>query len=250
MKPWMIVLAAAAGLILLLVLLFAFGIVRVRIRFREKIQRIRVTVSVVGIPITLFSGIPEKGDGETDENLSECKNPKKALKAELRRKRKLEKANLKKQKKQEKRAKKKQARKAAGAAVPKPNLKENLEMVQALLKKLQTEAEGKFHIRVRKLHLTVVGEDAAATAILYAEVTQALSALLRWGAEEAGDFRYDPEAVSVTAGFVQGQIPSEIDVSCFIRLFAGAKLALRLFSAYRRERAAALAKAKKRTQAA
>ena len=92
--------------------------------------------------------------------------------------------NAKKAEKKRLRAEKKAAKKKAKRAgvpaeyCPNPNLKENLEMIMALLKKLYRETRGKIGIRFRRMYISVGSDDAAKTALLCSAISIALEPLL------------------------------------------------------------------------
>ena len=151
------------------VLIFFCGNAKLRVVSKD---RIRVVASVCGISFTIY---PDKKDApKKPKNLARCRNPEAVLRRELKRQ---QRAKEKAERKKEKAAKRAAKRSEKKIGIPQkycpvPNLKENLEMILALLKKFYHKTRGKIRIKVNKLHIRVSADEAAHTAILYGVVAQ------------------------------------------------------------------------------
>ena len=246
MKALWITLAAIGGLILLLILLLVLGKAKIRITC---IKKPRVVLYVFGIPFTLISD-KEKKEKAASKDLSRCRNPERALKKELKRQRKeAQKAEKKKQKAAKKAARKKakkQQKKAIAKTQPQPNIKENLEMVTALVKTAHRVTHGKIGVHVKKMHLSVATGDAAQTAILYGVIVQSASYLLHWIEAHFTKFQRDPGAVQIRADYLSAKSHTEIDILLSVRISQALGIALKMLNAYQNEKAKAMQKARAR----
>ncbi len=236
----MIGLWIALAVVALLVLVILFGSVKVRIVCREKL---RVVASVCGIRFTLVSDKEPKK--KEPRNLSKCRNPEAVLRRELRRQqkeaRRAERKRLKAEKKAAKKAKKKAL--AAEKRVANPNLKENLEMILALLKKLYTVTRGKLRIRVRRMHITVGAEDAAKTAILYGVILQSASYILNFIEEKFNHIRRKAGEMSIEPDYISGKSHADIDIACSVKLRRLIAIGLGMLLSFNKERTRAYQKA-------
>ncbi len=236
----MIGLQIALAVVALLVLVILFGSVKVRIVCREKL---RVVASVCGIRFTLVSDKEPKK--KPPRNLSKCRNPEAVLRRELRRQQKeaqrAERKRLKAERKAAKRAKKKAL--AAEKRAVNPNLKENLAMILALLKKLASATRGKLRICVRRMHLTVGTEDAAKTAILYGVILQSASYILNYIEEAFNHIRRKPGDMSIEADYTAGECRADIDIACSVKIFRLISIGLTMLLSYNKERTIAYQKA-------
>lgn len=248
MHPLLIVLICIGGLFLLIALLLLFGSARVRITCTKKP---RVVVRVLGIPFTILS---DQDPEEAKNDLSRCRNPKRALKRELRRQKKLAaKAEKKKRKaamKAAEKAKKKKEKKARAKAVPSPNLKENLDMILALLKKLYKVTEGKVKIRVKRLKIAVATDDAAKTAILYGTVVASVASIIGFIDRKFTRVRRRSGDMQVYTDYLSTRSRAEIDIICSIRLYRAAFIGISMLLAWKHERSLALEKARVRIEEA
>ena len=236
----MIGLGIALAVVSLLVLVILFGNVKIRIVCREKL---RVVASVCGIRFTLIS---DKEPKQTPaRNLTECKNPEAVLRRELKRlKKEARKAERKRQKAERKAAKKaKKKEQEAQKQVVNPNLKENLEMILALLKKLYSVTRGKLRIRVHRMHLTVGTDDAAKTAILYGVILQTASYILNFIEESFNHIRRKPGDMSIEPDYTLGQCRADVDIACSVKIFRLISIGLGMLFSYNRERSRAYQKA-------
>lgn len=248
MHPLLIVLLCIGGLILLLLLLLLLGVAKVRITCTKKP---RVVVSVLGIRYTVLS---DKDPEEAKTDLSRCRNPKRALKREERRQKRLAaKAEKKKRRAAEKaaeKARKKKQKKALAATRPSPNLKENLDMILALLKKLYEVTRGRMHVRVKRLLISVGTEDAAKTAVLYGATVASVASIIGFIDQKFTRIRRRSGEMQVRADYLSGKTHAEIDIICSIRLFRALVIGVTMLLAWKRERATALEKAATRAELA
>lgn len=237
----MIVFWIVLAIIALLALLILFGSASIRIVCKEKL---RVVATVCGIRFTLISDKEKKKKPPKD--FERCRDPEKALRKELKRQRKLaekaERKRLKALKKAEKKKKKQQTEKT-GRKAPTPNLKENLEMILALLKKLYSLTAGKLHIRVRKMQIEVGSGDAASTAILYGVILQSASYVLNFIETSFNHIEREDGDMSITPNYTLGHCSADIDIACSIKLRRGIALAVGMLLSYNEEKTIARKKA-------
>ena len=226
MNPLIVAILSPLWLILfvlaLLVLILLFGSAKVRIITKESLT---VILYVCGIPITLVSEKKKekKRRREMPTEFSECYNPDAVLKKE---KKKLLAAQKKEEKKKRK-AEKKQAKKKkhapehtpkpAAPPPPKPNIKENLSMITALIKKLYAVTNGKFRLRVYRMHILIGTDDAAKTAILYGSVLQSATYLFQFLQTHFIPIRRKKGSMRIEPDFVNGKISADIDLCCSIK---------------------------------
>lgn len=237
MKALIIVLCAVLGIILLLLLAILFGRAKIRIICQGKIK---VVASVLGIRFTVYSDQPKK---KKKRLLHRCDNPDKVLKRELRRqKRALEKKRKKKLKSQNKKVKQ------IKRGQPDPNLIENLQMIQTLLKKLYEVTKGALKIKVRRMHIAIGTEDAAKTAITYGVVVQSAACLLEFIDTHFAKIKRRDGAMTITPNYLSETTTSDIDIACSIGLRKAVSIALAMYSSYKAERKLALAKARYRVK--
>lgn len=238
----MIILWILLAIISILALLILFGSAKIHIVCREKL---RVAVSVFGIRFTLVSDKEKKE--KKKKALEACRNPDKALKKELKRQikaaKKAEKKRLKALKKAEKHKASTSTKKRAT-----PNLKENLEMILALLKKLYAETRGNIKIHFRKMHIYVGTDDAAKTAILYGIIVQSVSYILNLVEEKFTHVKRRRGDVSVEPDYTSGQCSADIDLICTVKIRRAISMALSMLLAYNKERSTAYKKAALREQ--
>ena len=252
MNPLTLILWILGGILLLILLLILFGSARIRIVCREKV---RVVLYVCGIPITMVSDKPKKKD--LPKELKDCNNPEAILRREKRRLQKAEKKAAKKEEKKKQKAalkaqKKKQRQKQHQEGKKKqkdpskPTLSENLSMIVALLKKLYQVTNGKFRLRVYRLHILVGTDDAAKTAILYGATVQSVSYILQWLQTHFIPIRRRPGAMTIDADFVSGKTSADIDLCCSIKFRRAIVMAVRMLMAFLKEKDAVDKKVKAR----
>ncbi|MBQ8431694.1 MAG: DUF2953 domain-containing protein [Clostridia bacterium] len=240
MKPLLAVLAVLGGLILLLLLVLFLGRAKIRIVFRT---RLRIVLYICGFPIPLLSD----EDDTKNPTPVECIDPYEVLRRERRRSdrkaRKEQRKALRKSKKQAKKAKKAPKSATPAPKPPSPNLKENLEMVVALLQKLYTVTNGKFRLHVKQLHLWVGTEDAAKTAVLYGVLVQILGDLLQWLQDHFIPIRRKPGSIRLIPAFGQTTSAAEIDLICSLRFYQALGILLPMLLTYQKEKQNAMQKA-------
>lgn len=238
MNPLQLILAILGGLLGLILLLILFGSVKIRIVCKDKV---RVVLYACGIPITLVSDKPKKKD--LPQELKDCKNPdailgrekKKYLKAQKKAAKKQEKKKQKnaakaQRKKQHKREKKKEKDPS------KPTLSENLAMIFALLKRLYQVTNGKFRLRVYRLHILVGTDDAAKTAILYGATVQSVSYILQWLQTHFIPIRRDEGDMTIDADFVRCKTSADIDLCCSLKIRRAIVIGSKMLMAYLKEK--------------
>ena len=157
------------------VLLFFLGNASIRVVSQDQLK---VLISICGIQFTVY---PDKKNApQKPKNLTRCRNPEAVLKRELRRQQRAAEKAARKKIRAAKRAARRSEKKIGipKQYCPVPNLKENLEMVLELAKKLVRKTRGKVKVRINKLHIRVATSDAANTALLYGVVVQLVSYLI------------------------------------------------------------------------
>ncbi len=247
MRPYEIMILSILCFFFLIAALLILGKAKVRIICREKL---RVVLYVMGIPITLFSNEPKEEAEKKD--LSRCRNPERVLKRTLRqKKRAAQKALAKKRKTERKKALRDAQKKAKKEAkrqsnVPSPNIKENLDMIIVLLKRLYRVTHGKFHLRVRKLHIRIGTDDAAKTAILYGVVVQSASYLLAWIDSHILHVERDDGALRIEPNYLEAKVRAEVDIVCSVHLSAALRIGVRMLFSYLTEKSKANKKAEAR----
>ena len=222
MTGFWIALAIIAGILLLcivlVILLLLFG--RVRIRITSK-GGLRAVASILGIPVRVF---PEEDKLEKPARPVRCRNPKKALKRELRRQEKqqraIEKARRKKERMQAKRRRKK-TRQSKGVAkkLPAHPLVEMLSDLTGLIKKIYKVARKGLKFHIKKLHIYVATDDAAKTAVIYGVVTQSVSYLMHFIDTHLTNIRRDEGDLKVEADYHSQTPRADIDIVCSVRLY-------------------------------
>ncbi len=242
-----ILLAVLLAILACLLLLILFGGVQIRIICQEKL---RVVAGVWFLRFTLVSD-KKKKKKERQKPLSDCRNPERALRRELKRREKLarkaEKKRLKAQKKAQKKAARKEQHAASGKKTPSPNLKENLDMILALLKKLYDGTNGRIKVRVRRMHILVGTEDAAKTAIMYGVILQSASYLLNFIESKFTHIARRDGDITIAPDYVSGHMSADIDIAVSIKIRHAIRLGVAMLLAYFKESRAAKQKALLRT---
>ncbi len=228
MRALWITLACIAGALLLILLLLFLGKVRVRIFYKKK--GLRVTLSVLGIPFTLLSDKkPLFEEEKAPKDLAECNHPDSVLKEEMKRQLKA----AKKARRKRKRLLKKQQRKASQ---PTPSLKENLDMITAIVKKVRRLAGERVRVRVKRLQITVSSDDASKTAILYGVTSQSVAYLI--GILEAcfTHVKRKPGEVFVKPDFVSERSTAKIGIVFSASIFSALRVIWNTISVYQLEK--------------
>ena len=238
-----IVLGVVLGLLILATLAFLLGKAKVRIVCNGGV---RVVASILGIRFTLY---PKKEqDDREKKSLRRCKNPVRALQKELAQQEKLVRKKLKAlQKAKRKAAKKKKLRAKKGQ--PDPNLKENLQMILALLKKLYEYTHGNVKIKVNRMHVAVGAEDAAEAAIRYGVIVQLSAYILEFIETKFNHIERKDGAIEIKPDYLSESITADIDIACGVKIPHLVKMMLGMYSSYKKERRLALKKAKLRAKA-
>ncbi len=213
-------------------------------------DQIRVIASICGFRFTIY---PDKKDipRKKPKNLAKCRNPEAVLRRELRRQeRRKAKAERKKQRAAE-RAKKRNEKKIGipQKYCPVPNLKENLEMVLALLKKFYTRTKGKIKIKIKKLHIRVATDDAAQTAMLYGVAVQLVSYLIGYVETNYTKVERRDGDLSVEPDFTKNESSADIDIIFRAKVWRAILIAVDMVDAYDKEKKIAYRKAAIRRQA-
>ena len=167
------------------------------------------------------------------------------LKKELRKRKK---AAKKAMKKREKAKQKKLQQKSQKASLPTPNLRENLEMVITLIKKIRSLTKGKILLRIRKLKITMGTGDAAKTAILYGVASQSTAYLLEWAKHNFSNVQYHADDIKIIPAYTEAQSRAEVDICCSLYLSQAISIGLRILNAYRSAYTERFKKAQLRTQ--
>ena len=235
-----IAIGVVAGLVLLIVMAFLFGRAKVRIVCRDKLT---VRASILGIRFTLY---PDKKEKPEDKNsLKKCRNPHRALQRELARQEKAARKKLKALEKARKKKKKKQKLQPKRGQ-PNPNLRENMSMIAALLRKLYHYTHGKLKIKVKRMHVAVGAEDAAEAAIRYGVIVQAAAYILQFIESKFTHIQRKPGAMDIRPDYLSTEMTADIDIVASIRLHRFLSILMGMYSAYKKERRRALKKAKER----
>ena len=232
------------------VLIFFFGNAKIRVLTKDQI---RVVASVCGIPFTIY---PDKKDSQKKpRNLARCRNPEAILRRELRRQ---ERAKAKAERKKERAARRAAKRSEKKIGIPQkycpvPNIKENLEMVLALLKKFYYKTRGKIRIRINKLHIRVSADEAAHTAILYGIVTQLLHTIVTYVENNYALLEGRDENISVNPDYVSTECSADVDIVFSAKIWRALFIFIEMVDAYDAEkkiayRKAALRKREKRNK--
>ncbi|MBQ9773498.1 MAG: DUF2953 domain-containing protein [Clostridia bacterium] len=243
----MIVLWIILAIIAAIALLILLGGIRIRIIAREKVK---VQAVICGIRITLVSDKEKKK--KEPKPLARCRNPEAVLRREQRRQQKAARAAEKKRQKALKKAEKKAARKRQHAAAksmqPSPNLKENLDMILALLKKLYETTRGKVRVRIRRMHIRVGTDDAAKTAILYGVILQSVSCILGFIEEKFTHLSYRDGEISLSPDYVSGHTAADIDIAVSIKIRRILRIGIAMLLTFLKEHDVAKEKARLRVQ--
>ena len=222
------------------VLIFFFGNAKIRILTKDQI---RVVASVCGISFTIY---PDKKDSQKKpKNLARCRNPEAILRRELRRQ---ERAKAKAERKKERAARKAAKRSEKKIGIPQkycpvPNIKENLEMVLALLKKFYYKTRGKVRIRINKLHIRVSADEAAHTAILYGIVTQLLHTIVTYVENNYALLEGRDENISVNPDYVSTECSADVDIVFSAKIWRALVIFIEMADAYDAEKKIAYRKA-------
>lgn len=222
------------------VLIFFFGNAKLRVVSKD---RIRVVASVCGISFTIY---PDKKDApKKPKNLARCRNPEAVLRRELKRQ---QRAKEKAERKKEKAAKRAAKRSEKKIGIPQkycpvPNLKENLEMILALLKKFYHKTRGKIRIKVNKLHIRVSADEAAHTAILYGVVAQLVYRIVAYVEDNYTAIERRDGDLSVDPDYASSECSAEVDIVFSAKIWRAIFIFIDMVNAYDAEKKIAYRKA-------
>lgn len=218
------------GVILITAVLLLFlGNASIRILSQDQL---RVLISVCGIRFTIY---PDKKNApKKPKNLAGCRNPEAILKRELRRQQKAREKAARKKVRAAKRAAKR-AEKKIGIPkkyCPVPNIKENLEMVLALAKKLVHKTRGKVKIKIKKLHIRVATNDAAHTALLYGVVVQLVSYLIGFVEQNYTSIQRRDGDLAVEPDYNTSECSANIDLVLSAKIWRAIIIIIEMIDAY------------------
>ena len=121
-------------------------------------------------------------------------------------------------------------------------------MIAVLLKRLYCETRGKISIRFRKMYIRVGSDDAAKTALLYAGILQAVSLILNLVEEKFVHVKRKDGAMEITPDYLSTTCHADIDLICSVKIYRALVIALKMLSAYDKEKGKAYRKAALREQ--
>ena len=218
------------GVILITAVLLLFlGNASIRILNKDQL---RVLISVCGIQFTIY---PDKKNApKKPKNLARCRNPEAVLKRELKRQQKAREKSARKKVRAAKRAAKRDEKKIGipKKYCPVPNLKENLEMVLALAKKLVHKTRGKVKIKVRKLHIRVATNDAAHTALLYGVVGQLVAHLIGFVERNYTAIQHRDGDLTVEPDYNTSECSANIDIVLSAKIWRAIIIIIEMIDAY------------------
>ncbi len=191
------------------VLILLVGNAKIRIVSQDQL---RAFITICGIRYSVY---PDKEDvPKKPRNLARCHNPEAVLRRELKRRQRIAAKAARKKIRAAKRSAKRTEKKVGVPPkyCPVPNLKENLEMILELAKKLVKTTRGKVKIKLKKLHIRVATDDAAQTALLYGVVIQLISYLFGFVEENYASIqRHDGDLV-VEPDYNNSECSADIDL--------------------------------------
>lgn len=230
------------GVILIAAVLILFvGNAKLRIISDE--NDLRVVASVCGVPFTLY---PEKKKApKKPKNLAKCRNPQAVLRRELKRQQRAKDKAERKKKRAAERAAKRSEKKIGipQKYCPVPNLKENLEMVLALLQKFYQKTKGKIRIRIKKLHIRVASDDAAHTALLYSVVAQLIIFMMEYVEQKYTAVEYKEGDLTVNPDYTASESSANVDVFFSTKIWRAILIFIDMMEAYDAEKKVAYRKA-------
>lgn len=233
MSGWQIALLAVAGVVFLLLLLLIFGRAKLRVTCRDEVS---VSLRILLLRLRLY---PQKNAESGPSRF--CRHPRRALARELRRQRREAKRAEKKRLKKKKKA-------AQTANLPKPNLRENLSMITALVKDAYRATKGKIRLRSLRMHIVVGTGDAAETALLWGGVSACSSVLLTWLDRHFMPIEDNTGNIDIRPDFAGGETCADIDLEFSVRLFSALRIVLALRNSYNEEKTKAQIKAIRRVR--
>ena len=247
-NPWSIlwiVLAVIAGIVIAAALAVGLGKVHIRIRVRDGAN---ITAHAYWFRFALFEE-HEEPDPEKRRDLSRCHNPRLVLRRELRRQERAAKRAYKRALREKKKKLKRRAVvKAEQAHNPKPNLKENLDMIKRLLQHFYDETHGRVKIRVRSFKISVGSDDAAKTALLYGATVQSAASILELINTKFAPLKRHRGDIAVVPNYLSSECHADIDIRCTVSIPRALHIYYSLMEAYEVERHRAYRRARRRLE--
>ena len=199
-------------------------------------QDVRALISVCGIPFTIY---PDKKNApKKPRNLAKCRNPEAVLQRELKRQRKEREKIARKKVREAKRAARRTEKKIGipPQYCPVPNLKEKLEMILALAKRLFYKTRGKVKIKINKLHIRVATNDAAHTALLYGATIQLISYILGFIESKYTSIDRKDDDIAVEPDYSTSECSANIDIVLSAKVWRAIKIVIEMIDAYDAEK--------------
>lgn len=231
----------ALGVILLSAVLILFvGNASFRIISSDKL---RVVASICGFRFTLYPD--KKKEPKKPKNLARCRNPQAILRRELRRQERAKEKAERKKAKAARRAAKRNEKKIGipQKYCPTPNLKENLEMILALVKKFYHKTRGKIKIKIRKMHIRVAADEAAHTALLYGVAVQLVSYIIGYVETNYTTVQRNDDDLSVVPDYNSSECSADIDIVFSAKIWRALLITIDMVEAYDKEKKIAYRKA-------
>ncbi len=229
------------GVILLSAVLILFvGNASFRIISSDKL---RVVASICGFRFTLY---PDKRkEPKKPKNLARCRNPEAILRRELRRQQRAKEKAERKKARAARRAAKRNEKKIGVPQqyCPTPNLKDNLEMILALVKRFYQKTRGKIKIKIKKLHIRVAADEAAHTALLYGVAVQLVSYIIGYVETNYTAVQRGEDDLSVVPDYTSSECSANIDIVFSAKIWRALLILVDMVEAYDKEKKIAYRKA-------
>ena len=206
-------------------------------------DQLRVVASVCGFRFTLYPD--KKKEPKKPKNLARCRNPEAILRRELRRRERAKEKAERKKLKAARRAAKRNEKKIGipQKYCPTPNLKENLEMILALVKRFYQKTRGKIKIKIKKMHIRVAADEAAHTALLYGVAVQLVSYIIGYIETNYSVVQRNDDDLSVTPDYNISECSADIDIVFTAKVWRALLIAVDMVEAYDKEKKIAYRKA-------
>ena len=217
------------ALLITILLLLLVGNASIRILTEKEL---RVLISICGIRFTIYPD--KKSASKKPRNLARCRNPEAVLQRELRRQQKAHEKIARKKLRAIKRAAKRSEKKIGipPQYCPVPNLKENLEMVLELAKKLYRKTRGKVKIKINQLHIRVATNDAAHTALLYGVALQLVSYIIGFVESKYTRIIRKDGDLLVEADYSSSQCSADVDLVLSAKIWRAIIIIIEMIDAY------------------
>ena len=112
------------------------------------------------------------------------------------------------------------------------SVKENLEMVLELAKKLVRKTRGKVKVRINKLHIRVATNDAAHTALLYGVVIQLVSYLIGYVERHYTSIERRDGDLAVEPDYTTSECSASIDLVFSAKIWRAVRIIIEMIDAY------------------